>query len=336
MIRIGIIGYGYWGPNVARNANACPKGRLTAICDADPERLRLAATTYPSVRTCADPEDLIRGDDVDAVAVITPVRSHYPLVRRALECGKHVFVEKPFTASSAEAERLIELAARRNLKIIVDHTFLFTGAVRKMREMIQAGELGDLLFYDSVRVNLGLYQHDVNVIWDLAPHDFSIMTHLVDRKPAAVAAVGASHFGIGLEDVAYVSVDFDDNGFLAHFHCNWLSPVKVRRTMISGSRKMLVWDDISSDEKIKVYDRGVEVRTAEGIHDLRVSYRSGDVYVPKLDGAEALRRHFDYFLDCLETGREPFTNGEAGLLVVKMLEAADKSLRNGGLKVRLN
>lgn len=335
MIRFGIVGYGYWGPNVARNVCACPKARLVAICDGSVARLKSAAAAFPFARTCTDADELMRADDIDVVAVITPVATHFPLARKAIERGKNVFVEKPFTASSAQAEELIALAARQGTKIMVDHTFLFTGAVRKMREIIRSGELGDLLFYDSVRVNLGLFQHDCNVIWDLAPHDFSILNHLVDQRPVAVRAVGAVHFGIEHEDVAYISVEFDNHGFIAHFHCNWLSPVKVRKTMISGSKKMLVWDDISSDEKIKIYDRGVEIRSAEGLHDLLVSYRSGDVYVPKVDGGEALKRDLEYFIECIEGGTQPFNNGESGLLVVRMLEAADESIKNGGKKVRL-
>ncbi len=335
MTRFGIIGYGYWGPNVARNVCVAKGGRLAAICDGDVKRLKAAAAAYPFARTCTDAEELIRADDIDVVAIVTPVATHYALARKALERDKHVFVEKPFTATSAQAEELIALAERRNRRIMVDHTFLFTGAVRKMREVIRSGELGDLLFYDSVRVNLGLFQHDCNVIWDLAPHDFSILNYVVEEKPVAVSAVGAVHFGLGHEDVAYIAVEFANHGFLAHFHCTWLSPVKVRRTMISGSRKMLVWDDISSDEKIKIYDRGVEVRSAEGLHDLLVSYRSGDVHVPKVDNTEALKRDIEYFIECLDSGTAPFNDGTAGLGVVRMLEAADESLKNGGRKVLL-
>jgi len=275
---------------------------------------------------------LIRSKDIDAVAVVTPVFSHYELSRLALENGKHIFVEKPFTSTVAQGEELIELATKNGRLIMVDHTFLFTGAVRKMREIVDSGELGELFFYDSVRVNLGLFQHDINVVWDLAPHDFSIMDYLIDKTPDAISALGTEHFGRGLEDVAYVAAHFD-NGFIAHFHCNWLSPVKVRRTLISGAKKMLVWDDLSSDEKVKIYDKGVNIKNTVGIHELLVSYRSGDVHIPKVDTTEALKLEVDYFVDCLEYDQKPFNDGEAGLRVVRMLEAANTSLKNDSKKV---
>jgi predicted dehydrogenase len=334
MINIGIIGYGYWGPNVARNFNSCKGAKLIAISDLNEKRLNLAKSTYPFIKGFCDPKDLIASEDVDVVAVVTPVFTHYELAKMALEHGKHVFVEKPFTSSVTQGEELINLADKKNLKIMVDHTFLFTGAVRKMCEIIDSGELGSLFFYDSVRVNLGLFQHDVNVVWDLAPHDFSIMNYLIDKEPTAVSALGTKHFGNGLEDVAYVAVHFDD-GFIAHFHCNWLSPVKVRRTLISGDKKMLVWDDVSSDEKVKIYDKGVKIKNTEGIHKLLVSYRSGDMYVPKVENTEALKLEADYFVECIEKDQKPFNDGEAGLQVVKMLEAADKSLKNDFKKIKL-
>jgi len=334
MINIGIIGYGYWGPNVARNFNSCDGAALIGICDLSEKRLNIAKLLYPFVKTFSDPKDLINSKDIDVVAVVTPVYSHYELAKMALEQGKHIFVEKPFTSNVAQGEELIELAKKKGLKIMVDHTFLFTGAVRKMHEIIDSGELGSLFFYDSVRVNLGLFQHDINVIWDLAPHDFSIMNYLIDKEPASVSAFGTEHFGLGMEEVAYIAVHFND-GFIAHFHCNWLSPVKVRRTLISGDRKMLIWDDLSSDEKIKIYDRGVELKNSEGIHKLLVSYRSGDMYVPKVDDTEALKLEVEYFVTCIEKNKRPFNDGEAGLKVVKMLEAADKSLKNNNEKIKL-
>jgi len=334
MMKIGVIGYGYWGPNIARNFNACPGAELAAICDKDASRLKLAKETYPSVEAYADPQTLIRSPGIEAVAIVTPVSTHVALARAALEAGKHIFIEKPFAPSVREAEELIALAEKRGLIIMVDHTFLFTGAVRKIREVIDSGELGDLFFYDSVRVNLGLFQHDINVVWDLAPHDFSIMNYLLGKKPAAISAQGTEHFDQGLEDVAFIAAHFD-NGFIAHFHCNWLSPVKIRRTLISGNKKMLIWDDLASDEKIKIYDRGVEFKSADGIHKLLVSYRSGDMYAPKIPNSEALQLEAAYFVDCVAKGVDPFNNGEAGLNVVKMLEATDKSLKNGGTKVRL-
>jgi predicted dehydrogenase len=340
MINVGVIGYGYWGPNVARNFHSSPGVKLTSVSDSSEKRLGLAKSHYPFINDYRSPEDLIKAKDVDAVAVITPVFSHYDLALKALEHGKHVFVEKPFTTTGAQAEKLIDLAAKKGLKIMVDHTFLFTGAVKKISQIIESGELGRLLFYDSVRVNLGLFQHDVNVIWDLAPHDLAIMDYLIKAKPVAVAAHGSMHYESTLEAVAYVSLEFENNGFLAHFHVNWLSPVKIRKTLISGDKKMLVWDDLSSDEKIKIYDRGVEFKSTNGnlkngIHDLLVSYRSGDMYVPKIDNTEALKAEVEYFVRCLEKNEEPFNNGQSGLQVVRLLEAADQSIKNNGRRIEL-
>jgi predicted dehydrogenase len=341
MINIGVIGYGYWGPNVARNFHAAAGANLTAISDVSEKRLVLAQNQYPFIKVLKDPMELIRSTDADAVAIVTPVFAHYEMAKEALLAGKHIFVEKPFTSTSAQARELIDLAAKKGLKIMVDHTFLFTGAVKKIKEVINSGELGKLLFYDSVRVNLGLFQHDVNVIWDLAPHDLSIMAHLIDKKPVALAAHGSVHFEGKYEDIAYVSIEFEGNGFIAHFHVNWLSPVKIRKTLISGDKKMLVWDDLDPDEKVKIYDRGVDVKSSNGgknkngIHDLLVSYRSGDVHIPKLEATEALKAEAQYFVECLGKNEEPFNNGQAGLQVIRLLEAADESLKNGGKRITL-
>lgn len=338
MVNVGVVGYGYWGPNVARNFHAAPGAKLVAVSDVSDKRLGLAQANYPFIKAVKDPLELIRSTDVDAVAIVTPVFAHYELAKAALEAGKHIFVEKPFTSTSAQARELVELAARKKLRIMVDHTFLFTGAVKKVQELIASGELGRLLFYDSVRVNLGLFQHDVNVIWDLAPHDLSIMAHVIDRKPVALSAHGSVHYQGGLEDIAYVAVEFEGGDFIAHFHVNWLSPVKVRKTLISGDKKMLVWDDLDADEKIKIYDRGVDVKSSngkDGIHELLVSYRSGDVYIPKLEATEALKAEAQYFVDCVTRDCDPFNNGESGFQVVRLLEAADESLKNGGRRVTL-
>jgi predicted dehydrogenase len=338
MINVGIIGFGYWGPNLARNFSTSQRARLKAICDTRANRLSLAASIYPFIKPYQSPDELVRDPEVDLVAVVTPVSTHYELAKKALLQGKHVLVEKPFTASVAQAEELLELAARKNLKIMVDHTFLFTGAVQKMKELIDSGELGQILFYDSTRVNLGLFQRDVNVVWDLAPHDFSIMTFLLRDTPAAVSAQGVSHYNGDFEDVAYITVYFDNTHLIAHFHVNWLSPVKVRRTIISGNRKMLLWDDVLADEKVKVYDRGVELKiqtSEEKEHEMLISYRIGDVYIPQLDGTEALKKEIEYLLDCLEKGLEPVNNGQAGLMVVKLLEAANKSISHRGQVVPL-
>jgi predicted dehydrogenase len=339
MINIGVIGYGYWGPNVARNFHAVAGASLTAVSDISEKRLVLAQNHFPFIKVMKDSMELIRSADVDAVAIVTPVFAHFEMAKEALLAGKHIFVEKPFTSTSAQARELIDLAAKKGLKIMVDHTFLFTGAVRKIKEVIDSGELGNLLFYDSVRVNLGLFQHDINVIWDLAPHDLSIMAHLINKKPVALSAHGSVHFDGKYEDIAYVSIEFEENGFIAHFHVNWLSPVKIRQTLISGDKKMLVWDDLNPDEKVKIYDRGVDIKSSNGskngIHDLLVSYRSGDVHIPKLEGIEALKAEAQYFVECIEKNVEPFNNGQAGLQIIRLLEAADRSIKNGGLRIEL-
>jgi predicted dehydrogenase len=332
VIRVGIIGYGYWGPVVARNFQHAEGCQLAAICDANPGAQDRARKAHPGVPITGDIAEIVRSPHIDAVAVITPVWTHFQFAKAALENGKHVFVEKPFTASSAEAAQLIDLAAARNLRIMVDHTFLFTGAVRKIRQMIDQGVLGKLFYYDSSRINLGLFQHDVNVIWDLAPHDLAIMNYLTDAEPESVSATGQCHCN-GLEDMAYVTIYFPT--MLAHINVNWLSPVKVRTTLIGGEKKMVVWNDLEADEKVKVYDKGVEVAHGEGVYDLLVSYRTGDMWAPKVDQTEALKVEAKYFVDCIKKNETPFNDGIAGLRVVRLLEAAAQSLKDRGRPVQL-
>jgi predicted dehydrogenase len=327
-VRVGVIGYGYWGPNIVRNLNALGGCDLVAICDKSHAALKRASRQYPGVQVTTDACDLLRSPEIDGIAVITPVWTHFEVAKAALENGKHVFVEKPFTSTSAQAEQLIELAARKNLQIMVDHTFLFSGAVRKIRQLVDDGTLGPLYYFDSTRVNLGLFQHDVSVVWDLAPHDLSIMDYLVSVQPEAVSATGANHLN-GHADMAFITVYFPDN-IVAHVNVNWLSPVKVRTTLIGGRDKMLVWNDLEPDEKIKVYDKGVNITTGEGVYDLLVSYRSGDVWAPKVDATEALKLELAYFLDCIRRNQAPSNDGAAGLRVVRLLEAADHSLNNRG------
>jgi predicted dehydrogenase len=333
MIRVAVIGYGYWGPRVARNLNSTGKSRVTAICDPRPDCLRRANLEYPEANVTADLAEVLSATEVDAVAVVTPVCSHFDLAKAALENGKHVFVEKPFTSTAAQAEQLIELAEQKHLVIMVDHTFLFTGAVRKIRELVDDHTLGDLYYYDSTRVNLGLLQHDVNVVWDLAPHDLSIMDYLIKDEPEAVVATGQSHLN-GHEDVAYITIYYR-NDVIAHVNVNWLSPVKVRTTLIGGEKKMLVWNDLEADEKIKVYDKGVQISSQSGVYDLLVSYRSGDMWSPKVDQTEALKAESEHFVHCIESGAKPINDGVAGLRVVRLLEAADQSLKNRGRMVEL-
>ena len=333
MIRIGVVGYGYWGPAVARNFHDLDGCELVAIADSRADALKRAKRSYPSVWATTDAYQVVTSSAVDAVAVVTPVWTHFELAKAALENGKHVFVEKPFTSTAAQAEELIDLADRKHLQIMVDHTFLFTGAVKKMRELIDDGTLGRLYYYDSTRVNLGLFQHDVNVIWDLAPHDLSIMDHLIHATPEAIVATGQSHLNC-YEDVAYMTLYFPDN-VIAHINVNWLSPVKVRTTLIGGEKRMLVWNDLEADEKLKVYDKGVTIDSREGVYELLVSYRSGDMWAPQLEQVEALRQELSYFVECISSGRDPHNDGCAGLRVVKMLAAATESLNKKGALVRL-
>ena len=333
-LRVGVIGYGYWGPNVVRNLYALDTCEVAALCDQNPSALKRARSTYPSLHMTTDPFEVLTSPEIDAVAIVTPIWTHFELTRTALENGKHVFVEKSFTATSHQAEALVDLAGRKNLRIMVDHTFLFTGAVKKIRELIDGGVLGPLYYFDSARVNLGLFQHDVNVLWDLAPHDLSIMDYVIRDKAEAVVATGATHLN-NHADMAFITIYFPNN-VVAHINVNWLSPVKIRTTLIGGRDKMLVWNDLEADEKIKVYDKGVNVSSAEGVYDLLVSYRSGDVWAPKVDQTEALKAELGHFVDCVASGTAPYNDGEAGLRVVRMLEAADRSLKQRGEVVRLS
>jgi predicted dehydrogenase len=334
MIRIGVIGYGYWGPNIVRNFHTHECSEVALVCDKNPKAEERLKKTHSSISFTTDAMEVVKSPHIDVVAVVTPVWTHYELAKAALENGKHIFVEKPFTCSETQGEELIELADRKNLKIMVDHTFLFTGAVRKIRQLVDEGALGDLYYYDSLRVNLGLFQHDVNVIWDLAPHDLSIMDHVIKEKPEAVVATGEKHLN-GVEDVAFITVYFPKR-IIAHVNVNWLSPVKVRTTLIGGEKKMLVWNDLEADEKIRVYDKGVSMSTnPANLHQLLVSYRSGDMWAPQVDQIEALRAETAYFLKCIQENQKPFNDGAAGLRVVRILEAAEKSIRSRGEAVAL-
>jgi predicted dehydrogenase len=329
MIQAGVIGYGYWGPNLVRNFNSAEGACVAAVCDMNQQTLKKVKKAYPSIKVTTDSEEIIKDPDIDVIVIATPVFTHYPLAKRALEEGKHIFVEKPFTYTSAEAEELIELAEKKNLKIMVDHTFLYTGAVRKIKQVVEDNVLGDIFYYDSMRVNLGLFQHDVNVLWDLAPHDISIMEYVIGEKPVAVIATGAEHFNRGLEDIVFLTVHFKHN-IIGHINVNWLSPVKVRMTLIGGEKKMLVWNDLEPDEKIKIYDKGVQVKTKEGKYNLLVSYRSGDMWAPKIEQTEALTLMAETFVDYIANGTKVINDGRAGLSAVQILEASTKSLKNKG------
>ena len=316
-----------------RNLRALEGCQVVGICDQTPAARKRIQAANPGIPVHSDSNELIKSPEVDAIAVITPVWTHYELTKAALENGKHVFVEKPFTSNAKQAEELINLAEQKNLRIMVDHTFLFTGAVRRIQKLLKDGTLGNLYYYDSTRVNLGLFQHDVNVIWDLAPHDLSIMNHLLHKDAEAISATGQAHLN-SHEDIAFITAYYPDK-MIAHVNVNWISPVKVRTTLIGGEKKMLVWNDLEADEKLKIYDKGVDVKSQEGVYHLLVSYRSGDMWAPQVEQVEALRLELGYFTDCIRKNERPFNDGCAGLKVVRMLEAASASLAKRGELVYL-
>lgn len=335
MIRVGVIGAGYWGPNIIRNFTSHPETQVLAVCDVREERLHRVRSIYPHVEVTVHADELMNRTDLDLIAICTPVSTHYKLAKQALESGKHVFVEKPMTSSSAEALELIRLAREKDLHIFVDHTFLFTPAVQKIRHLLQQEEIGDLLYFDSVRINLGLFQHDASVVWDLAVHDFSILLYLIQRIPSRISATGSAHFSPHIHDMAYISLQYNQN-FLAHFHVNWLSPVKVRKIFIAGSKKMIVWDDTVADEKIKIYDKGVDILAdSNQIYDLLIQYRSGDMVSPQLPNREALWEEVDHIVRVLKGKEQPVSDGYLGYQVVYLLEITTASILSGGQPVKV-
>lgn len=336
MVNVAVVGCGYWGPNLIRNFVTCPDTELLWACDKDETRLRAVLGAYPSVRATTRLDEILADERVDAVAAATPVQTHFPIAESCLAAGKHVLVEKPLAISVDEGERLVAMARDRGLQLMCDHTFCYTGAVRKIKEIIDSGELGELLYFDSVRVNLGLFQSDINVIWDLAPHDLSILDFLMVRKPSFVSAHGVCHAGNDLENIAYLTLGYESD-FISHIHVNWLSPVKIRKTIIGGSDRMLVWNDLEGDEKIKVYDKGIrlDVGSEETRREVLVSYRSGDIHVPRVEHTEALAVMVREFVDAIEENRPALTDGEAGLRVLRILDAAQRSIRDNGRNVRL-
>jgi predicted dehydrogenase len=334
MSRAAVVGVGYWGPNLIRNLMS--SGALAGViaCDTSPGRLAAAAAQFPGLECTADYDEVLGRADVEAVLVATPVRTHYAIARAALEAGKHVLVEKPMAMSSEEGRRLIDLAERKRLTLMVDHTFVFTGAVEKIAEICRRGDFGNFYYVDSVRINLGKFQQDVNVIWDLAPHDLSIVNHVLGRRPRTVRAFGHCHTENGLADVAYLNVEYGDN-VAGNFHVNWLSPTKVRQMIFAGSNRMILWNDLDPAEKLRVYDKGIDVRRIdkEGQYAIQVGYRSGDAWLPNIDTTEALHKMVVHFLDCVATGKSPITGGREGLDVVLTLEASEMSLASGGRAV---
>ena len=337
-MNIAVIGYGYWGPNLVRNFSWLENTHVKYVCDLDESRLQKVGTMFPNVEiTTTDYKKVLNDSSIDAVAISTPVQTHYPLAKAALEAGKHVLLEKPMTDDVKQGEELIELAESKNLTLMVDHTFLYTGAVRKMKELIESGDIGDVYYFDSVRVNLGLFQNDVNVLWDLAPHDLSIMRYLIDKPPVSVSATGVAHVNEGMENIAYMTVYYADTT-IAHFHVNWLSPIKVRQALIGGSEKMIVYDDMENTEKVKVYDKGIEIKPddKDALYNTLIQYRTGDMYAPKLDGREALKVECQHFAECVNERKKPITDGRFGLDIVKMLAAAQTSMKEQGRIIELN
>ncbi|HEY6402985.1 MAG TPA: Gfo/Idh/MocA family oxidoreductase [Blastocatellia bacterium] len=335
MIGIAIVGYGYWGPNLARNFAETEGASLAMVCDADPRRRALAQKRFPALVCAADFDEALRNPDVNAVAIATPVHTHYELAKRAIKAGKHVLVEKPMTSRVDEAEELVALAEKNGVVLMVDHVFVYSPPVLKMKEMVAQGRLGKLFFIDSVRINLGLFQHDVNVVWDLAPHDLSIVDFLVDRLPVSLSAYGTTHANHDIEDVAYLNLDYGA-GLIANFHVNWLSPVKVRQMIIGGSERSLIYNDLHVDEKIKVYDRGIDVgEDPEQRHKAMISYRSGDVWSPNLATREPLSRMAEHFVSCIKSGQQPVSNGKTGVRIVKILDAAQRSIKSQNGRVNI-
>lgn len=334
-IGIGVIGYGYWGPNLVRNFVNHPAVRLVGVSDLDSERLATSKRLYPAVATTSRYEELLKDPAVDAVAIATPVHTHYELALSALKAGKHVLVEKPLAQNSDLARRLIDEASQRGLTLIVDHTFLYTPAVQKIRELLLKKELGDVYYYDSTRSSLGLFQSDVNVIWDLAVHDISIIHHIFDEEPVAVSATGSCHVAGSPENMAHITLFFDST-CVAHVSVNWLSPIKVRQTFIGGSKKMIVYDDLEPTEKVKVYDKGITVDVrSDNAHQFRIGYRAGDMWAPHVSPREALQIEVEHFIDCVRSGTRPISSGISGLRVIEVLEAASRSITEHGKPVLL-
>lgn len=333
-MKVAVIGVGYWGPNLVRNLLSNKSVSGVYCFDIDIKRLNYIQRQFPTVKIVKGYDEILDDPRITGVCIATPASTHFSLAKMALEHNKHTLIEKPFTINIKEAQTLITLAEKKRLKILVDHIFMYNGAVRKIKEIIESGEIGEILYFDAVRVNLGLFQHDVNVIWDLATHDISIMLYLLKKMPRAVSAFGVGHYN-SREDIAYLTLFFD-NSCIAHFHVNWLAPVKVRRILIGGSKKMIVYDDMETVEKIRVYDKGVEIKSKESIYKTLIQYRTGDIYAPKFDTTEPLSLLVSEFIDAMKNGNEPLSNGKIGLEVVKILSAAQKSLEDNGCIVELN
>jgi len=335
MINIGVVGCGYWGPNIIRNFNSLKECRVKTICDLSEERLAHMTKLYPSFKTTPDYDQLVNDPDIDAIAIATPVYTHFDLAKKSLEAGKHTLIEKPMASSVAECEKLKELSEKQNLTLMVGHTFLYSQPVRRIKEVINDGELGKILYISSRRLNLGLFQPDINVAWDLAPHDISIILYVMDSHPISVNCQGKANVNKGIEDVTTMTIDFKNNGF-ATINSSWLDPNKIREMTFVGSKKMLVYDDIEPNEKVKIYDKRVEKPPHyDTFGEFHHSYHYGDIYSPYIKQDEPLKIECQHFLDCIKTGTPPLSGANQSLRVVQVLEAASESLKNGGGKVEL-
>lgn len=334
-IKVGVIGYGYWGPNIVRNFFSAANCTVVKVADSRSERLNLLARTFPSITAVNTSREIIEDKEIDAIVIATPVFSHFELAKEALKNGKHVMIEKPITSSVSQAAELIEIASKRGLTLMADHTFLYTGAIKKMKDLINEDILGTPQYFDSTRINLGLFQPDVNVLWDLAPHDLSILLFLINKMPASVNATGISHTKNAIENIAYMTVNYQSD-FIAHFNCSWSSPVKVRSTLIGGDKKMILYNDLEPSEKVRVYDTGFNHKTEEDRKKIMVDYRTGDVFIPKLSTMEALAGVAKDFIDSIMSGNEPVSNAILAMNVVKILEASQLSIKNNGKEIKLN
>ncbi len=336
MIKIGVIGYGYWGPNLVRNFSETQDIDVACIADLDEKKLEIVKRRYPAVKTTRNFEEMINDPAIDAIAVATPVSTHFDLGMAVLKAGKHLWIEKPMTQTFAQARQLVEEAEKRKLVLMVDHTFIYTGAVRRMAEIVNSEDFGKIFYYDSTRVNLGLFQHDVSVISDLAVHDFSILDYLLNEQPVAISAVGTNHFPGTPENLAFITL-FYNSGVIAHVNVNWLAPVKVRQVLVGGSKKMITYDDVEPSEKIKVYDKGISFTDdPQKIYEMKVGYRTGDMWAPQISGSEALKVESEHFLDCINNNKTPQTDGQLGMRVVQLIEAATRSMSENGRPVKLD
>lgn len=330
MINVGVIGAGYWGPNIIRNFTSHPNTQVIMVSDLLESRLQKIKKTYPHIKTTTNTDALLTNNELDLIAICTPVSTHFELAQKAIEQGKHVFIEKPMTSSLEEAKELLKFASKKNVHIFVDHTFLFTPTVQYIKHLLDNDFVGDLLYFDSVRINLGLFQHDVSVVWDLAVHDFSILLYLIDRFPVSISATGAAHLNPKIYDMAYISLEYENN-FISHIHVNWLSPVKVRKCLIAGSRKMIVWNDNEADEKLKIYDKGIDVvKDTNQIYELLIQYRTGDMISPRLPNVEALFQEVNHIVKVLKGDEKPISDGLLGMRVVQLLETTSSSIQHKG------